>query len=102
MGWEVYSQGLADLFSWLQQDYTSIRAIIITENGAAFPDRLDNGEEIVDSLRTEYLQEHIQAIASTIEQGKSVPITGYFAWSLMDNYEWAEGYSKRFGIVYVD
>jgi beta-glucosidase len=102
MGWEVYPQGLADLFSWLKQDYTSIRAIIITENGAAFPDQLDNGEEIVDSLRTEYLQEHIQAIASTIEQGKSAPITGYFAWSLMDNYEWAEGYSKRFGIVYVD
>lgn len=68
----------------------------------SFPHQLDTGEQIVDSLRTQYLQGHIQAIASTIEQGKSAPIIGYFAWSLMDNYEWAEGYSKRFGLVYVD
>lgn len=79
MGREVYSQGLADLVAWLQQDYSGIHAIIITENGAAFPDHLEAGEEVTDVLRIQYLQGHIQVIANRIKQGRCAPINGYFA-----------------------
>ena len=72
----------------------------MTENGAAFDDPpLSNGR-VADHARVDYLREHLQAVSSAIEQG--VNLRGYFAWSLLDNFEWQFGYSKRFGLVHVD
>lgn len=99
IGWEIYPEGLADMLLRLQNDY-SPRAIAITENGAAFNDMWDGSAHVHDTRREVYLREHIQAMAVAMLLG--VPVEGYFAWSLMDNFEWAEGYSKRFGIAYVD
>jgi beta-glucosidase len=100
MHWEVYPQGLHDLLVELQQEYAP-KAMIVTENGAAFVDEWDGSSESVhDPLRVAYLRSHLQAVGEAIEQGAKV--RGYFAWSLADNYEWSFGYSKRFGLVYVD
>ena len=98
MGWEIYPQGLTELLLDLHNTY-KLPTIYITENGAAMPDTLvDN--KVDDQDRLSYYQTHLMAVDSAIRQG--VNIKGYFAWSLMDNFEWAEGYVKRFGIVYVD
>lgn len=99
MAWEVYPRGLHDLLLRLHHDY-HIPALYITENGAAFADEWDGGEYVHDPRRVEYYHNYIQAALQAREEG--VPLRGYFAWSLMDNFEWAEGYSKRFGIIYVD
>ena len=69
-------------------------------NGAAFRDHLNGDQSVDDPQRVAYLRNHIQAVAQSIERG--APLRGYFVWSLIDNFEWAEGYSKRFGVVYVD
>ncbi len=98
MGWEVYPRGLSDLLTRLQGDY-ELPPLYITENGAAFPDARQNGS-VPDPQRIAYLEGHLDAIAAAIAEG--VPVRGYFLWSLLDNFEWAFGYSKRFGIVYVD
>lgn len=98
MGWEVYPQGLTDLLTRLHRDYC-LPPVVITENGAATEDILQHGE-VNDTQRWEYFQSHLLAVHHAMAQG--VNIQGYFAWSLMDNFEWAEGYSKRFGLVYVD
>jgi len=98
IGWEVYPQAFTELLQSLNERY-DLPPIYITENGAAINDKIvDN--EIVDQDRIDYYQEHLLAVNVAIESG--VDIQGYFAWSLMDNFEWAEGYLKRFGIVYVD
>jgi beta-glucosidase len=99
MAWEIYPQGLADLLVRLHRDY-ALPTLYVTENGAAFADHWEGGDHLSDPRRVEYLREHIQSLAQALAQG--VPLRGYFVWSLLDNYEWAEGYSKRFGIVYVD
>lgn len=99
MGWEVYPQGLTDLLIQLHTDYT-LPPLIITENGLASDDFLNNEGEVNDTQRIRYLTTHLQAVANAMEAG--VNITGYFVWSLLDNFEWALGYEKRFGIVYVD
>ncbi len=99
MGWEVYPQGLSDLLVRLHREY-AIPALYVTENGAAFADQWNGEDHVSDPLRVEYLHAHIQAQARAIAAG--VPLRGYFVWSLLDNFEWGEGYSKRFGIVYVD
>jgi beta-glucosidase len=99
MGWEVYAPGLRDLLLRLHRDYP-VSNVYITENGAAFPDVWDGSETVSDPRRVAYLRSYITACAEALEQG--VPLRGYFVWSLMDNFEWAEGYAKRFGIVYVD
>jgi beta-glucosidase len=98
MGWEVYPQGLTDLLVQLHQRY-KLPDIYITENGAATDDHLVDGQ-VNDEQRVRYLQTHLEALHEAALQG--VPLKGYFAWSLMDNFEWAEGYLKRFGLVYVD
>ena len=98
MGWEVYPDGLFELLVRLRDDY-ELPPLFITENGAAFADDRRNGT-VEDPDRISYLAQHLAAVARAIEQG--VPVGGYFVWSLLDNFEWAYGYSQRFGIVYVD
>jgi beta-glucosidase len=99
MGWEVYPQALSDVLVRVHRDYAP-RAIAVTENGAAFADQWDGSDNVSDLQRVRYIHEHIQALEQAQAQG--VPLRGYFVWSLLDNFEWAEGYSKRFGIVYID
>jgi beta-glucosidase len=98
MQWEVYPQGLTELLVRLHRDYP-LPAIYITENGAAFKEELANGS-VYDQNRIDYLQQHIRALSNAMDQG--VPVEAYMVWSLMDNFEWASGYEKRFGIVHVD
>jgi beta-glucosidase len=100
MGWEVHPAGLRRVLGQLRDAYKP-RAIVVTENGAAFDDPapLDGGP-IDDEDRTAYLAHHIAAAASAIQDG--VPLDGYFAWSLLDNFEWEKGYGQRFGLVHVD
>lgn len=99
MGWEIYPQGLVEILTDLKASFAQLPPIIISENGAAFADQLID-EQVHDEQRIGYYQSHFMAVHECIEAG--VNIEGYFAWSLLDNFEWAEGYSKRFGIVYVD
>ena len=98
MGWEVYPSGLSELLTRLHADYR-LPPIYITENGAAYPDQPVGGR-VTDSARIKYLHTHIAAVADALEAG--VDVRGYFTWSLLDNFEWAYGYTKRFGLVYVD
>jgi beta-glucosidase len=99
MDWEVYPDGLYDLLLRLRADYAPPR-IAITENGAAFSDVRVHDGSVHDPERQAYLESHIDAVARAVADG--VPVTGYYVWSLLDNFEWAHGYAKRFGIVYVD
>ncbi len=99
MAWEIYPQGLTDILVRLHREY-QVPALYVTENGASFADNWSGDDHIEDNGRIDYLRRYIQAIARAIEQG--APLRGYFTWSLLDNFEWAEGYSKRFGIIYVD
>jgi beta-glucosidase len=98
MGWEIYPQGLYDILKGVQDTYDP-KEVFITENGVAFKDEVEK-EEVHDEKRIDYLKRHCEQAHRAIEDG--VKLKGYFVWSLMDNFEWAEGYSKRFGIVYVD
>lgn len=98
MGWEIYPAGLTELLCRLHRDYT-LPAVYITENGAAFKDDLVDGR-VRDTARIAYLSGHILATGDAIKAG--VNVRGYFVWSLLDNFEWASGYAKRFGIVHVD
>ena len=98
IGWEIYPEAFTSLLRDLDARYT-LPPIYITENGAAMADVIKNGQ-VNDQDRVEYYQDHLNAVNDAIEHG--VNVQGYFAWSLMDNFEWAEGYLKRFGIVYVD
>jgi beta-glucosidase len=99
-GWEVFPQGLTDTLVWIKQRYGDIPQYV-TENGAAFFDPpVAEGGRIDDPLRVDYLRQHIGALADALRAG--VDLRGYFAWSLLDNLEWAHGYSKRFGLVHVD
>lgn len=98
MGWEVYPEGLTELLLRLQRDYP-LPPIYVTENGAAFKDQLVDGR-VRDPQRADYIARHIAAVAQAMQQG--VHIQGYMVWSLLDNFEWASGYEKRFGIVHVD
>lgn len=98
MGWEVYPQGLSEILQRVARDYRP-RALFVTENGASFEDHPREGR-VSDPARTGYLAKHFAEAARAISAG--VPLEGYFVWSLMDNFEWNNGYTKRFGIVYVD
>ena len=99
MGWEVYPQGLYDTLERINREY-DFPVLYITENGAAYPDALDADGKINDPQRLAYIQGHLQAIYDAIQDG--IPVQGYFVWSFMDNFEWAFGYTRRFGLVYVD
>ncbi|MGH8212047.1 MAG: GH1 family beta-glucosidase [Rhodanobacteraceae bacterium] len=98
--WEVFPQGLTDTLLWIRQRYGDL-PLYITENGAAFADPATvAGSELDDPLRVDYLRTHIAAVRAAISRG--VDVRGYCVWSLLDNFEWALGYAKRFGIVHVD
>ncbi len=99
MGWEVYPQGLYELLVWIRDSYGN-PALYITENGAAFEDTLSAEGEVDDPDRLDYLRRHLAQAHRAIQDG--VDLRGYFVWTLLDNFEWAHGYSKRFGIVYTD
>ncbi len=99
MGWEVQPWGLRDLLLRLHADYQLPR-VYITENGAAFDDAPNDDGEVVDLERIAYIEAHLRALKEAMDAG--VDVGGYFVWSLLDNFEWAFGYAKRFGIVYVD
>lgn len=99
MDWEVYPRGLTDILTWIQGRYGN-PPLYITENGAAFDDPTSVAERIHDRPRVAYLRMHLLAAARALRQG--VDLRGYFAWSLLDNFEWSYGYSKRFGLVQVD
>jgi len=93
-GWEVYPAGLTETLLWVKERSGAI-PLYVTENGAAFPD-----PQIEDHSRVSYYREHLRAALEARKQG--VDLRGYFAWSLLDNFEWSLGYAKRFGIVHVD
>ncbi|MFL6114750.1 MAG: GH1 family beta-glucosidase [Catenulispora sp.] len=99
MGWPIDATGLRDLLLRIDRDYGPI-PIAITENGAAFHDYVAPDGQARDPQRVEYLRSHLVAVHEAIEAG--VDIRGYFCWSLLDNFEWSYGYSKRFGVVHVD
>ena len=99
MGWSIDATGLTELLLRLRDDHPGT-PLMITENGAAFDDRLDADGRVRDQRRIDYLRDHLAAVGQAMEAGADV--RGYFVWSLLDNYEWAYGYSRRFGIVHVD
>ncbi|WP_125774549.1 GH1 family beta-glucosidase [Antribacter gilvus] len=100
--WEVQPEGLTRLLLRLQEDYTGPRgiALYVTENGCAYDDVADENGFVQDDRRVEFIDVHLRAIKDAIDEGADV--RGYFGWSLLDNYEWAWGYGKRFGLVRVD
>jgi beta-glucosidase len=99
MDWEVHADGLEQLLVRLSQEYGAKR-LFVTENGAAYRDVVGEDGQVQDPERTQYLEEHLAACARAVKRG--VPVAGYYAWSLLDNFEWAYGYDKRFGLVHVD
>ncbi|WP_382309233.1 glycoside hydrolase family 1 protein [Herbiconiux sp. UC225_62] len=100
MGWEVNPAGLRTLLVRLGEEYPGLPPLYVTENGAAYDDEVSPDGAIHDDLRKKYVLDHIQAVSDAIADGADV--RGYFVWSLLDNFEWAWGYGKRFGIVRVD
>jgi beta-glucosidase len=98
MGWEVYPDALRELLVRVRDEYDP-PPLYVTENGAAFADRRSNGH-VDDPRRSAYIASHLDAIGAALNEG--VPVAGYFVWSLLDNFEWHQGYSQRFGLVYVD
>ena len=99
VGWEIYPRGLVEILEWVMSRYGNL-PLYITENGAAFDDTPQPDGSVKDVERVQYLKEHLQAAGQALQAG--VNLRGYFVWSLLDNFEWQQGYSKRFGIVRVD
>jgi beta-glucosidase len=100
MGWEIAPDAFRSVLIEVKERYAGDLPIYILENGAAFPDRVEADERIRDGQRIAYLRDYLGAVLDAIEAG--VPVRGYFVWSLLDNFEWTLGYSKRFGLVHVD
>ena len=98
MNWEIYPPAIYEALKRIGQ-YVGIKEIIVTENGAAFKDEPVNGQ-VNDQQRMAYLQDHIAQVLLAKKEG--VNVNGYFVWTLLDNFEWAEGFHPRFGLVYVD
>jgi beta-glucosidase len=99
MGWPIVPAALTELLVRIRDDYGEI-PLLITENGAAFDDRLDGEPVVEDEERVAYVRGHIEAV--DLARAAGVDIRGYYVWSLLDNFEWEAGYDKRFGIVFVD
>ena len=99
MGWEIYPDGLYEFIMRTHREYTLGLPIYVTENGMSNADVVVDGE-VNDTARTAYIEAHLEAAKRAISDG--APLIGYYIWSLMDNYEWALGYEKRFGLVHVD
>ncbi len=99
MDWQIDAGGLETLLMRLTDDY-GVRELYVTENGSAFPDTVTPEGTVEDPERTRYLEEHLAACAGALRKG--APLAGYYAWSLLDNFEWAYGYAKRFGLIHVD
>jgi beta-glucosidase len=99
MGWEIFPYGLYEIVTRVHHEYAPEK-IIIAENGASYSDGPDSSGRVHDEKRIAYLNTHIGAIGKAIKEG--VPVTGYYVWSFMDNFEWSFGYAQRFGLVYVD
>jgi beta-galactosidase len=99
MGWSIDATGMTDLLLRLHRDHPGL-PLAITENGAAFDDRVDPDGRVRDGRRIDYLRDHLDAVGQAIDAGADV--RGYFAWSLLDNFEWSYGYGKRFGMIHVD
>jgi beta-glucosidase len=99
MGWPIVPAALTELLLRIRSEYGDL-PLLITENGAAFDDRLDGGAVVEDERRVAYVREHIEAVERARAAG--VDVRGYYVWSLLDNFEWEAGYGKRFGIVFVD
>ncbi len=101
MGWPIVPEGLLRQLRWINQKTEGNIPFYITENGMANPDTMNqNDKRVHDPERIDYLQKHLTICTQAIEEG--IPLKGYFLWSLLDNYEWAHGYTKRFGIIYCD
>ena len=100
MDWPISPDGLRDLLVSVGRDYPASPPIIVTENGAAYDDPVAADGSIDDSRRIRYIGQHLRAISQAIAAGADV--RGYLVWSLLDNFEWTEGYARRFGIVHVD
>ncbi len=99
IGWEIKAKAMTDLLVQVHERY-DLPPVYITENGACYNMGPDTDGVVEDEPRRAYLDDHLAAAADALDAG--VPLRGYFAWSLMDNFEWAEGYAMRFGIVHVD
>lgn len=99
MGWEIYPDGLSYFLNWLSDNYVGEMPIYVTENGMAWDDKVENNS-VYDPVRISFVDQHMTATQTAIKNGANVK--GFFYWSLLDNYEWAFGYEKRFGIVHVD
>ena len=98
MDWEIYPLGLLELLRRIKNEYENIPTYI-TENGVAFYENLQNGK-LEDNNRIEFLQEYLYSVHKAILEG--VDVKGYFVWTFMDNFEWAQGYEKTFGLVHID
>ena len=99
MGWELYPQGLYELLERIYREYHP-KQLMVTENGASYSDGPDEAGRVRDQRRIDYLHTHIYEVWKAIQAG--IPVTAYLQWSLMDNFEWARGYSQRFGAIHVD
>ncbi|HZJ04861.1 MAG TPA: GH1 family beta-glucosidase [Nocardioidaceae bacterium] len=100
-GWPVVPDGLRDLLVMMSHEYAGLLPpVYITESGCAYNNEPDPTSRVADELRIDYLDRHLRAVGQAIESG--VDVRGYYTWSLIDNFEWAEGYTKRFGLVHVD
>ncbi len=98
MGWTIDPAGLTEILTRIHRDYGV--ALLITENGAAFDDSVSADGAVHDADRVDYLYRHVDAVGAAMDAGADV--RGYFVWSLLDNFEWALGYDRRFGVIRVD
>lgn len=99
MGWEVYPRGIYELLTMIRDEYENI-PVYITENGAAYSDVMEEDGTVNDNLRRDFLKSYLSEVQRACDEGAAC--RGYFVWSLLDNFEWAEGYAKRFGLIHVD
>jgi beta-glucosidase len=100
MMWEIYPKGIYDLLTRIWKEYSPTCEIMITENGIPLADTVDADGCISDEIRIGFIKDHLTQIHLAMQSG--VPVKGYFHWSFMDNFEWALGYTPRFGLTYVD